>query len=135
MQPTEKLLPTSKTIVYNVDMNDWDPDHRHWDHPSNAVIYSDGSVFIFAHHLANMLRTCPISDCGSNFAFGMNFTFFQSYDAVNNRCAGSALASQDFTLRSLDYRDEVWDVSSTGQLAQPDVLNTTECLQPSQWIR
>lgn len=131
-----KLLKDSKFVQFNVVFpSDWDPDHLHWDIPSSVIVYSDGSTYAFAHHLANMRRTGGIFDTGNYQTFLVNLTLFEKWIPATKSCGGAALISKDFVLRGLDYKQEVWDVSANGQLAPPDILAKGECLTTTRWIR
>lgn len=112
---------------------DWDPHSLHWDHPSSARIDLDGSVYVFAHHLANMDRTGGFWDTGDYRTFLVNITLFDG-DLANGVCHGAVLVSQDFVLQGLQYKQQSMDVSGSGTLPQA-LLPRTRCISWTRWIR
>lgn len=126
--------PPSKMVSAKMSWNvPWEPDHRHWNSPSSAIIYNDDSVYIFAHTLANMRRTGGIFDTGDYQIFLVNITLFDG-NLVNNACQGAVVASQDFVLRGLNYKDQVWDVSSAGSFPSGSI-SRSRCVTWTRWIR
>jgi hypothetical protein len=130
-----RLTTSSNAVWAQLDFGgDWDPDHRHWDHPSNMIIYTDGSVFVYAHHLANMRRNGGIGDQGDTYTFLVNIVIYNGA-YVNKMCQGSVIASKDVVLDTLDYRDEFWDVNKTVNAFSADILSQGHCFMETRWIR
>ena len=111
---TSKGYVSAKYQMFDIQFDDWQPDHLHWNTPSNMAIQSDGSWFIYAKHLANMRRLGGIFDTGAVYATIVNVTFYNGPLNAQKQCTGSVVHSRDYSLRSLDYKEEAWDVTSRG---------------------
>jgi hypothetical protein len=125
----KRLTEQSNYIWISFSFDDWDPDNRYWDHPSNVNVYSDGTIYLYAHHLANMLNDPYV------YSFLVNLTFFTDFDAVNNACSGVVIYSTDVILDELVYRQEDWDVSNKNGIMSPFYLDQSKCATATQWIR
>lgn len=103
-------------------------DSLHWDQPSNLVVYSDGSWYIYAKHLANMRRTGGILDTGDYRTFLAAVTYMDKDKKV--------IGATDYLLAGLDYKQEVWDKDNGGvdsfvRNYEPEI-QFASC---TQWIR
>jgi hypothetical protein len=131
MSAQPKLTEKSRGVWANIDWTgDWDPDHRHWDHPSSITVYDDGTVYLYAHHLANQLPR-------SYYDFGATIILFTG-PYQNNACLGHAVFSADYPLRGLNWGDEVWDVSVSAPpltVISQDALRQSTCITVNRWIR
>jgi hypothetical protein len=97
------------------------------------VIYTDGGVFIYAHHLANMRRNGGIGDQGDPYEFLVNVRIFSGpYDGKN--CTGQVLGAKDVSFGTLNYKDELWDQTATGQF-DASILGPNQCWSATRYIR
>ena len=122
--------------VFSFDFPNWEPDSLHWNPPSNWLINSDGTWFMYAKHLANMRRTGGLFDTGSYRTFLVNITFYEGYNSTTNKCEGNVIHSRDYILAGLDYKQQRWDVSTSGTDQYfADNLSRISCASATRWIR
>lgn len=93
-------------IDWSADFPSWEPNSLHWVAPSNWLIRSDGSWYIYASHVANMRRMPGPFDTGWNYDFG----FSVAYQDSN----GTVIHAADHHLVSLKYKEERNDVPNNG---------------------
>jgi hypothetical protein len=99
-----------------------------WKQPSNLVIYSDSSWYIYARHLANMRRTKAIWDFGNHRTFLVAVIYYDKDKKV--------IGASDYVLWGLDYKKEIWNKDSRGSdefvKAREPEIQFASC---AQWIR
>ena len=131
-----KGLTISTAQMFSFDFSNWNPNSLHWNPPSNLLINSDGSWYMYAKHIANMRRTGGIFDTGRRYTFLANVSYFSGWDTTNERCVGTVLHSKDYVLISLDYKQERWDVSARGTDNRiPEIRSRVQCASVTRWIR
>jgi hypothetical protein len=114
----------------------WEPDHLHWNEPSNFIIRSDGTWYLYAAHLANMRRTGGIFDTGNRMSALINVTYYDGWDAASSKCTGTVIHSSDYSLRSLDYKDEVFNADASGtDTTFAGVVGSARCASVTRWWR
>lgn len=106
----DRFKPTStasKTQKFDFKFDEWVPNHLHWHAPSNLIIYSDGSWFIYAKHIANMRRTGgAFFDTGDYWTWLVNVQFFNAENSV--------VHANDYVLDGLNYKYEVDNATAKG---------------------
>jgi hypothetical protein len=126
----KRLTPKSNYILVSFSFDDWVDHNRYWEHPSNINVYNDGSTYIYAHHLANMLND-PYQ-----YTFFVNLTFFTGDpDPVSNTCSGVVIYSTDVDLYALLFSQEAWDVSKSDTYVPVYYFDQTKCVTAEQWMR
>lgn len=131
-----RVLFDTKSLSFSINFDNWNPDHRHWNPPSNMLIYSDGSWFMYAKKISNQRRECQIIDCGSSYTFLANITYYSGYDAATNTCTGNIVHSEDYALGTLRYKEERFDATANGVDAKfANVNSQAICASTTQWIR
>ena len=95
-----------KSEIFDVKFDTWEPNSLHWVAPSNMIIYSDGSWFIYAIHIANMRRTGGLFDVGQYRTWLVNVQYLNAQDSV--------VHASDYVLRGLDYKGEVDNATAQG---------------------
>lgn len=100
LQSARKTLFESagKTVFLEFQFETWQPDSLHWVAPSNLLIYTDGSWYFYASHIANMRRTLPILDGGARWTWKVHLDFKNSSESI--------IYSTDYVLRTLNYKEE-----------------------------
>lgn len=93
----EMAVPDTKLVHFDFQFATWVDDHRHWDAPSNLIIYNDGSWFAFATHLAQMRRN---NNIGVDIGFGCRF----EVDVQFKNAQGAVIYARTYNLASLHYK-------------------------------
>lgn len=128
IQPVEDLRSLSRTICFDVKFDDWQPDSLHWNAPSNMEIYSNGTWFIYAAHVANMRRASSLFDQGWYYNFGVTVTFYSRSNSV--------LHLTECPLIGLNYKEEKWNVSASGHDPRiAEILPDCTHANFSRWMR
>lgn len=125
-----------KYQVFNFVFSDWNPDSLHWNQPSNLTFQSDGSWYIYAKHIANMRRLGGVIDSGARYTALANVTFFDGPLNAQKQCTGSVVHSQDYTLGTLNYKQETWDASNRDtDSTLASVIARVKCASATRWWR
>lgn len=97
----------TKWVMFDFQFPTWVDDHRHWDAPSNLIIYNDGSWFAFATHLAQMRRNNNYgADIGFRCKFEVDIQFKNEQLAV--------IYARTYNLASLNYKGSVDNKTQQG---------------------
>lgn len=93
--------------IYDIQFETWEPNSLHWVAPSNLIIYSDGTWFLYAQRISNQRRT------GGSFDTGNYRTWLVSVEFLNN--TGSIVHAGEYILGGLNYKSSDDNISSKGQ--------------------
>ncbi len=133
---SHKGLATTTGQIFSFNFVDWEPNSLHWRGPSNLLINSDGSWFMYAKHLANMRRTGGFLDTGRYYTFLANVTYYSGWDGNNKQCKGSVLHSKDYVLKGMKYKVEMWDVTAQGTDSRvSEIASKARCAAVTRWMR
>ncbi|MFV3291583.1 hypothetical protein ACNFBR_22955 [Pseudomonas sp. NY11955] len=97
----------TRWINFDFQFSTWVDDHRHWDAPSNLIIYNDGSWFAFATHLAQMRRN---NNVGLDLGWGCKF----EVDVQFKNAQGAVIYARTYNLASLHYKGSVDNKTQQG---------------------
>lgn len=99
---------------FRVQFNSWNDNHVHWEAPSHFIMYTTGSWYFFAAHLANMRRDNPVFDQGAPVHFKLDALYYDGpLDAAGN-VTGVVLHSIEYYFAGLSYKMESNNYQITG---------------------
>lgn len=87
----------------------WEPNSLHWQAPSNLVVYSDGTWFLFAQHCANFRRLGGSFDTGATYTWFVDAIYYDQPGGV-----GNIIHAINYGLVSLPYKSERDNVTASG---------------------
>ena len=102
-------LENFKYALFTAQLKSWEPNSLHWAAPSNFIMYSDGTWFLYAQHCANFRRLGGLVDSGASYSWYLNMTYFNQSGGV-----GDIVHARDYLLTTLSYKQEKDNVTASG---------------------
>jgi hypothetical protein len=114
INPTAEIADIPRfgeNIIARWNFENWEPDHLHWNVPSNFVMFNDGELRFFAKRLSNQRRT-GWPESGRRFYATLEFKFYKKSDDAR------PFYTYELPVVRLDWKTRVDDYQKTLALPQ-----------------